>query len=96
MGYTDRIVFHKRLAAQGVITLAYLKLVALRKDGNRLVATLTHELTGQTQEIITDQVVLVTGTDPMADVFFELRDGAANKGISDVDAMANWSPQPQT
>ena len=96
MGYTDRIVFHKRLAAQGVTTLAYLKLGALRKDGNRLVATLTHELTGQTQEIITDQVVLETGTDPMADVFFELRDGAANKGISDVDAMANWSPQPQT
>ncbi len=95
MGYPDRIVFHKRLAAQGVNTLAYLKLSAVRKDGNRLMATLTHELTGQTQEIITDQVVLETGTDPLAEVFFELREGAANKGITDVDAMANWAPQPQ-
>lgn len=95
MGYPDRIVFHKRLAAQGVTTLAYLKLSAVRKDGNRLVATLTHDLTHQTQEITTDQIVLETGTDPLAEVFFELRDGSANKGISDVDAMANWSAQPQ-
>ena len=95
MGYTDRIVFHKRLAAQGVATLAYMKLGALRKDGNRLVATLTHELTGQTQEITTDQIVLEAGTDPLTEVFDELRDAAANKGITDVDAMANWAPQPQ-
>ena len=96
MGYTDRIVFHKRLAAQGVETLAYQKLSALRKDGNRLVATLTHELTGQKQDIEADQVVLETGTDPLAEVFFDLREGALNGGISDVDAMANWSAQPQT
>ncbi len=94
MGYPDRIIFHKRLAAQGVTTLAYLKLSALRRDGNRLLATLTHELTGQTQDILTDQVVLEAGTDPLADVFFDLIGAAANKGITDVDAMANWSPQP--
>jgi 2,4-dienoyl-CoA reductase-like NADH-dependent reductase (Old Yellow Enzyme family) len=96
MGYPDRMIFHKRLAAQTVTTLAYLKLSAVQKDGNRLVATLTHELTGQTQEIITDQVVLETGTDPLAEVYFELREASANKGISDVDAMANWTPQPDT
>jgi hypothetical protein len=94
MGYTDRIVFHKRLAAQGVATLAYLKLTALHKVGNQLVATLTHELTGQTQEIITEQVLLETGTSALDDVFFELREGASNKGITDVDAMANWVAQP--
>lgn len=96
MGYADRIVFHKRLAAQGVEALAYLKLSGVHKDGNRLVATLTHELTAQTQDIITDQVVLEAGTDPLAEVFFELREGSANKGVTDVDAMANWSPQPDT
>jgi len=95
MGYPDQIIFHKRLAAQGVTTLAYLKLSALRKEGNRLVATLTHELTHQTHEIVTDQVILETGTDPLAEVFFELAEGSANKGHTDVDAMANWSAQPQ-
>ena len=94
MGYSDRVIFHKRLAAQDVTTLAYLKLSAVRKDGNRLLASLTHELTHQTQEITTDQIVLEAGTDPLAEVFFELRDGSANKGITDVDAMANWTPQP--
>ncbi len=95
MGYPDRIVFHKRLAAQGVTSHAYLRLGALRREGNRLIATLTHELTGETQEIATDQVVLEAGTDPLADVFFALRDGAANGGITDVDAMAAWAPQPE-
>jgi 2,4-dienoyl-CoA reductase-like NADH-dependent reductase (Old Yellow Enzyme family) len=95
MGYPDRIVFHKRLAAQGVDTLAYLKLSALHKDGNRLVATLTHELTDQAQVIITDQVVLEAGTEPLAEVFFDLREAATNKGITDVDALANWAAQPE-
>ncbi len=96
MGYADRIVFHKRLAAHGASTLAYQKLSHLRKEGNRLVATLTHELTGQTQDITTDQVLLETGTEPLAEVFFELQAGASNKGISDVDAMAAWAAQPAT
>ncbi len=96
MGYTDRIVFHKRLAMQGVETLAYLKLRSVRKDGNRLVATLAHELTGQTREIVTDQVVLETGTAPLDEVFLELQEGAANKGITDVVAMAGWSAQPDS
>jgi 2,4-dienoyl-CoA reductase-like NADH-dependent reductase (Old Yellow Enzyme family) len=94
MGYPDRMIFHKRLAAQGVNTLPYQKLSALKKEGNRLVATLTHELTRQVQEISADQVILETGTDPLAEVFFELRKLSANNGITDVDAMAEWSAQP--
>jgi len=46
----------------------------LRKDGNRLVATFTHELT-------TDQVLLETDTEPLAEVFFELQNGAATKAF---------------
>ena len=94
MGYPDRVIFHMRLAAQGVETLAYLKLSALRKEGNRLIATLSHQLTGEVREISADQVVLEAGTEPLAEVFHELREGAANKGITDVDAMAAWAAQP--
>ncbi len=36
-----------------------------------------------------DHVLLKTGTEPLAEVFYELAEGASNKGISDVDAMAN-------
>ncbi len=94
MGYTDRIIFHKRLAAQGVNILPYQKLTELKKEGNRFIATLTHTLTRQNHEISVDQVVLETGTDPLDEVFFQLRDLSVNKGVTDVDAMASWSAQP--
>jgi len=96
MGYTDRIIYHKKLAAQCVSTLPYLKLTNLKKRDHRLVATLTHELTRKVQEIITDQVILEAGTEPLAEVFFELREHSLNKGVTDVDAMAKWLAQPST
>ncbi|WP_354418005.1 NADH:flavin oxidoreductase [Mesorhizobium shonense] len=95
MGYPDRIIFHKRLAAQDVTTLPYLKLSDIRREGNRLVATLIHQLTNARQEITTDQVVLETGTMPVAELFFDLSERSLNKGITDVDAMAEWLPQPR-
>ncbi|MDQ7051214.1 MAG: NADH:flavin oxidoreductase [Enterobacterales bacterium] len=94
MGYTDRIIYHKKLAAHGINTHPYLKLTNLIKQNNQLVATLTHELTGQLQQFVTDQVILEAGTEPLAEVFFELREHSLNKGITDVDAMAEWSAQP--
>ncbi|PAQ03357.1 FAD-dependent oxidoreductase (plasmid) [Mesorhizobium mediterraneum] len=95
MGYPDRIIFHKRLAAQGVTTLPYLKLGDIRREGNRLVATLIHQLTNARQEITADQVVLETGTMPVAELFFDLSERSLNKGMTDVDAMAEWLPQPR-
>ena len=94
MGYADRAVFHKRLAELGVATMDYLRLTAVRREDDALVATLTHELTGQTQELRCGQVILEAGTAPLAPVFIDLRDAAVNKGHSDVDAMASWGPQP--
>ena len=94
MGYADRAVFHKRLAELGVATMDYLRLTAIRREDGALIATLANELTGQTQEFRCAQVVLEVGTAPLDHVFMDLRDAAANKGRSDVDAMASWDPQP--
>ncbi len=94
MGYTDRIIFHKQLAAQGVNTLPYLRLTEVRREGNGLVATLTHDLTQKSVAYKTDQVILETGTEPLADVYHELWQSAANNGVTDVEAMAKWVAQP--
>ncbi len=94
MGYPDRAVYRKRLYQQGVSTLPDLRITALHKDGNRLVATLSNELTGQSQDVCTDQVIVEAGTDPMAEVFFELKSQSINDGLSDVDALATYQPQP--
>lgn len=95
MGYTDRMVFHKRLAAQGANVLPYQRLIRLSRDGNRLRATLRHELTGGTEERLADQVLIEAATDPLDEVWQALADRSANKGHTDVDAMAEWRAQPQ-
>ncbi|CDX42586.1 putative N-methylproline demethylase [Mesorhizobium sp. SOD10] len=94
MGYPDRIVFHKRLAEQGVATHPYLKLRSIRREGNQLVATMEHRLTNALQEWTTDQVVLEAGTDPVTELYDELRNASVNDGVTDVDAMARWEAQP--
>ena len=96
MGYPDRAVYRKRLYQQGVSTLPDMRITALRKDGNRLVATLVNELTGQSHETCTDQVIVEAGTDPMADVFFEMQAQSENNGLTDVDALADYRAQPET
>jgi 2,4-dienoyl-CoA reductase-like NADH-dependent reductase (Old Yellow Enzyme family) len=94
MGYPDRAVFRKRLYQQGVTTLPDLRLTALQQEGNHLVATLTNELTGQSHNVCADQVIAEAGTDPVADVFFELKAQSKNNGLTDVDALAKYRPQP--
>ncbi len=94
MGYPDRAVYRKRLYQQNVVTLPDLRLSAIKQEGNHLVATLTNELTGQSQDITTTQIISEAGTDPMADVFVELKTASNNKGITDIDAMAAYQAQP--
>ncbi len=94
MGYPDRAVYRKRLYEQGVATLPDLRISKLERDGNRMVATFVNELTKQTSTIEADQVVVEAGTDAFADVFFELQAQSKNNGVTDVDALANYTAQP--
>lgn len=94
MGYPDRAVYRKRLYEQGVETLPDLRISGLARDGNRLIATFTNELSRQIRKIEADQVVVEVGTDAFADVFFELQSQSKNQGMTDVDALANYAAQP--
>ncbi len=94
MGYPDRAVYRKHLYQQGVSTLPDMRITALRKDGNHLVATLTNELTGASRDICTDQVIAEAGTEPVTDVFLELQAQSENNGLTDVEALAAYGPQP--
>jgi 2,4-dienoyl-CoA reductase-like NADH-dependent reductase (Old Yellow Enzyme family)/thioredoxin reductase len=95
MGYTDRAVFRKRLYEQGVETLPDLRISAIERDGNRLIAIFANELTGQSRQVEADQVVVEVGTQPLADMFFELQSRSKNNGVSDVDAMARYEAQAE-
>jgi hypothetical protein len=69
-------------------------LLAVRREDDHLVVTLRNDLTDAIIEIETDQLVVERGTFPVDEVFQELRDGADNRGVTDIDALINARPQP--
>lgn len=69
------------------------KLDAVRRDGNRLVATIGSDYGGVTRERDVDQVVVNHGTRPLDDLYFDLRPGSVNLGEVDYDALIAGAPQ---
>ncbi len=94
MGYAERVSHRKQLYLNRVKTRHDLALKSVRREGEGLVATLVNELTDKAVEIETDQVVVEYGTFPVDEVFQELKEGAANRGVTDIDALIKTQPQP--
>ena len=93
--YADRVVFRRNLAALGVTTVLEERLTGLSRDGNRLVATLVHELTNAARQISADQVIAEHGTVPVDGLFHDLRGRSLNDGVTDLDALLSGRPQPR-
>jgi 2,4-dienoyl-CoA reductase-like NADH-dependent reductase (Old Yellow Enzyme family) len=70
------------------------RLTAVRRSGSRLEATLWNDYTRQARTVVVDQIVVENGTEPIADVYFDLVDGSANRGEIDLEAMLSGTPQP--
>jgi len=87
MEYSARVIYRKRFAERGVRSTIDHALVRVRPEGNRLVATFRHELTGGELELVAAQVVIEHGTVPVDDLFHVLRGRSANAGITDIDAL---------
>ncbi len=94
MEYSARVVYRKRFAENGVHSTIDHTLIRVRKEGNRLLATFRHELTGTEMELSAAQVVLEHGTIPVDDVFQALRGQSANQGVTDIDTLLDRRPQP--
>ena len=69
------------------------RLVSVRRDGNRLLATLGSDYTPDTVERSVDQVVVEHGTLPLDDLYFALKDGSINRGAVDYRALIAGRPQ---
>jgi pyruvate/2-oxoglutarate dehydrogenase complex dihydrolipoamide dehydrogenase (E3) component len=91
----DRVVFRKHLAEQGVTLALEERLIRVARDGNRLVATLRHELTGAERKRSADQVIAERGTAPVDALFHGLRAQSRNDGVTDLDALLAGRPQPR-
>jgi hypothetical protein len=69
-------------------------LLSVRPEGDGLRATFRNDLTDETVEIESDQVVVEGGTYPLDEVFQALKDKALNRGVTDIEALLRVQPQP--
>lgn len=69
------------------------RLLAVRRDGARLVAVLGSDYSPERVERIVDQVVVEYGTAPTADLYFELKAQSSNRGAVDYGALMQGRPQ---
>ena len=93
MEYSARVVYRKRFAENRVSSLIDHQLVSVRPEGNRLRATVVHELTGEATELDASQVVIENGTVPVSEAFGALLERAANRGVTDIDRLLALQPQ---
>ncbi|PJF10159.1 NADH:flavin oxidoreductase [Pseudorhodobacter sp. MZDSW-24AT] len=75
-------------------TVTY-RLRGVRREGNHLRAVIGSDYMDIVKERSFDQIVVNHGTQPLADLYFELKPQAQNLGAIDYDALIAGLPQPQ-
>ncbi|NAZ38101.1 NADH:flavin oxidoreductase [Rubellimicrobium sp. CFH 75288] len=71
------------------------RLLALRREGNGLVATVGTDYSDHRTERRVDAVVANAGTRPLDEIYFALKPLSRNRGAVDHDALAEGRPQPE-
>ncbi|MEX0809221.1 MAG: NADH:flavin oxidoreductase [Dongiaceae bacterium] len=69
------------------------RLIAVRRDGNKLSAVLYNEYAGTKEERRYDQIVVEHGTLPVDELYFALKPGSKNLGELDHAAFIDGQPQ---
>lgn len=64
------------------------------REGEKLVAVLENEYTGQQEERVVDQVVIENGVRPDEEIYLQLKSDSRNKGQIDIEALYAALPQP--
>jgi 2,4-dienoyl-CoA reductase-like NADH-dependent reductase (Old Yellow Enzyme family) len=95
MGGLNLVPYMKSFTTRGVHITTMTRIRALAREGNKIRATLWSPYTqSDCGERIVDQVVVENGTTPLADLYFNLKEHAFNRG--EVDHLALIEGRPQT
>jgi N-methyl-L-proline demethylase len=94
IGGLNHVAYARCFQEHGVRITINTRLLAVRREGNRLAAILGSDYTERTQERLVDQVVVEHGTLPLDDLYFALKPGSSNLG--EVDYQAVLAGRPQT
>jgi 2,4-dienoyl-CoA reductase-like NADH-dependent reductase (Old Yellow Enzyme family) len=93
LGTLERVIYRKRFYELGIKAIYDQRLVQVALGGNGLKATFLNELTGETIEHQTGQVVVEHGTVPFDELYQALRDRSSNNGVTDIAALIAKRPQ---
>ena len=85
--------YMKALQDKDVTFTVARRLLDVERDGNRLKATIGTDYSGHTTFAHYDQVVINYGTQPLADLYFDLKPRSINGGAVDHDALLLGRPQ---
>ena len=72
------------------------RLLSVERAGNQLRATVGSDFSAAKRTADFDQVVVNHGTQPLADIYFDLKPLSANRGAVDYEALIEGRAQPET
>jgi 2,4-dienoyl-CoA reductase-like NADH-dependent reductase (Old Yellow Enzyme family)/thioredoxin reductase len=93
IGGLNHVPYAECFHAHGVRITINTRLIAVRRQGNRLAAVLGGDYGARTETRIVDQVVVEHGTLPLDDLYFALKPGSRNHGEVDYGALIAGRPQ---
>ncbi|WP_027858017.1 dimethylglycine demethylation protein DgcA [Marinobacterium jannaschii] len=94
IGGTTFPTYYRSLYEKEVIMTSDLLLEKVYREGDKLVALLENEYTGQQEERVVDQIVVENGVRPNEELYFELKAESRNKGQIDNETLFDGKPQP--
>ncbi|MDH3473310.1 MAG: NADH:flavin oxidoreductase [Rhodospirillales bacterium] len=93
IGGLNHVAYARCFKEHGVVLTINTRVLAVRREGNRLAATLGSDYTDMTEGRLVDQVVVEHGTLPLDQLYFALKEGSVNRGEVDHQALIAGRPQ---
>ena len=94
VGGTSFPTYYRNLYKQEVVMTPDFMLEEVYREGDKLVAVLENEYTGQKEERVVDQIVVENGISPNEELYYQLKADSVNKGQMDIQALYDAKLQP--
>jgi len=93
IGGLNHVPYARAFNEAGVLVTINTRLMAVRREGNRLAAVLGSDYGTRTEMRTVDQVVVEHGTRPLDELYHALKPGSVNRGAVDYAALVAGRPQ---
>ncbi|MDE1464096.1 dimethylglycine demethylation protein DgcA [Spartinivicinus poritis] len=94
VGGTTFPTYYRSLYEKEVVFTSDFILEKVYQEGDKKIAVLENEYTGQKEERVVDQIVVENGIRPDEKLYYELKADSRNKGQIDIEALYDAKPQP--